>query len=88
MDQVKRQEPSLQVNVPAMPDRADVEEVEFIEFATNKAGATELANLLRVLGFREVGRHISKDVALYRQGEINIVVNCPASALMGPNRLN
>jgi len=88
MDQVKRQEPSLQVNVPAMPDRADVEAVEFIEFATNKAGATELANLLRVLGFREVGRHVSKDVALYRQGEINIVVNCPASALMGPNRLN
>jgi len=41
-----------------------------------------------VLGFREVGRHVSKDVALYRQGEINIVVNCPASALMGPNRLN
>lgn len=27
------------------------------------------------MGFREVGRHISKDVTLYRQCDINLVVN-------------
>lgn len=75
MDQVKREEPSLDFNAPPMPDRVEVEAVEFIEFATNKAGATELGGLLRVLGFSEVGRHVSKDVTLYRQGAINVVVN-------------
>jgi len=75
MDQVKREEPSLDFDAPPMPDRVEVEAVEFIEFATNKAGATELGGLLRVLGFSEVGRHVSKDVTLYRQGAINVVVN-------------
>ena len=75
MDQVRREEPALQLSVPPMPDRIGVEGVEFIEFAANRHGANELGALLKVLGFREAGRHVSKDVALYRQGEINIVIN-------------
>jgi 4-hydroxyphenylpyruvate dioxygenase len=75
MDQVKRGEPSVEGDVPAMPDRIGVEAVEFVEFATNKQGAAELAKLLGALGFSEAGRHVSKDVALYRQSNINIVVN-------------
>lgn len=75
MDQVKREEPSLEIDVPVMPDRVAVEAVEFVEFATNKAGASELARLFGALGFSEAARHVSKDVALYRQGTINIVVN-------------
>jgi 4-hydroxyphenylpyruvate dioxygenase len=31
--------------------------------------------MLRALGFRRAGRHFHKDVALWRQGDINIVVN-------------
>ncbi len=27
------------------------------------------------MGFRKAGRHVSKDVTLYRQGGINLVVN-------------
>ncbi|TIL82091.1 MAG: 3-keto-5-aminohexanoate cleavage protein, partial [Mesorhizobium sp.] len=34
-----------------------------------------LGSLLRMLGFVEAGRHVSKEVTLYRQGEINIVIN-------------
>ena len=75
MDQVQRREPALKVAVPSMPDRIGVDGVEFVEFAANRQGAEELAPLLRTLGFVEVGRHVSKDVSLYRQGEINIVVN-------------
>ncbi len=75
MDQVRREEPALQLSVPPMPDRIGVEGVEFIEFAANRHGANELGALLKVLGFREAGRHVSKDVALHRQGEINIVIN-------------
>jgi 4-hydroxyphenylpyruvate dioxygenase len=75
MDQVRREEPALRLSVPPMPDRIGVEGVEFIEFAANRHGANELGALLKVLGFREAGRHVSKDVALHRQGEINIVIN-------------
>ncbi len=75
MDQVRRAEPALDVSVPAMPDRVGVEGVEFVEFAANPEGAGSLGSLLTTLEFSEAGRHVSKDVTLYRQGEINIVIN-------------
>ncbi|MET0170512.1 MAG: TIM barrel protein [Aliihoeflea sp.] len=75
MDQVRREEPALDLAVPPMPDRIAVEGVEFVEFAANTEGAANLRRLLATLGFSEAGRHVSKDVTLYRQGKINIVVN-------------
>jgi 4-hydroxyphenylpyruvate dioxygenase len=47
--------------------------VEFIEFATSKPQA--LGQVLEMMGFRPVARHRSREVLLYRQGGINIVVN-------------
>jgi 4-hydroxyphenylpyruvate dioxygenase len=52
-----------------------VEGAEFVEFAASDADADELATLIEGLGFRRAGRHRSKDVDLYAQGEINFVVN-------------
>ncbi len=76
MDQVSRSEPAIAAASPRIPDRVDVVEgVEFIEFSANEAGAGEIAGLLQSLGFRKVGRHVSKDVTLYRQGGIKILVN-------------
>ena len=46
---------------------------EFVEFASPNAGVLE--PVLERLGFSEVARHRSKDVSLYRQGEINFIVN-------------
>jgi len=46
---------------------------EFIEFASPSPGVFE--PLFERLGFAEIARHRSKDVSLYRQGEINFVVN-------------
>lgn len=46
---------------------------EFIEFASPTAGVLE--PLLEKLGFTEVARHRSKDVSLFRQGNINFIVN-------------
>ncbi len=46
---------------------------EFVEFASPSAGLLE--PVLASLGFAEVARHRSKDVSLYRQGDINFVVN-------------
>jgi len=46
---------------------------EFVEFAAPVAGVLE--PLFERMGFSLVARHRSKDVVLYRQGEINFIVN-------------
>jgi 4-hydroxyphenylpyruvate dioxygenase len=47
--------------------------VEFIEIATAKPQA--VGHVLEMMGFRPVARHRSREVLLYRQGGINLVVN-------------
>ena len=81
MDQVRREEPALSITAPEMPARVGVEGVAFIEFATDVNGARDIAILLHSMGFRRIGQHISKDVSLYRQGDINIVVNTESTGL-------
>jgi 4-hydroxyphenylpyruvate dioxygenase len=46
---------------------------EFVEFASPTPGLLE--PIFEKLGFTRVAVHRSKDVALYRQGEINFIVN-------------
>ncbi len=75
MDQVRRLEPDIRIPVPDMPDRIAVEGVEFVEFAADEEEAGDLGAMLHTLGFERAGRHISKDVDLWRQGGINIVIN-------------
>jgi 4-hydroxyphenylpyruvate dioxygenase len=75
MDQVRRAEPDIRIPVPDMPDRIPVHGVEFAEFAADETEGAELGGLLHTLGFRRAGRHIAKDVELWRQGAINIVIN-------------
>ncbi|MGB3406937.1 MAG: TIM barrel protein [Jannaschia sp.] len=78
MDQVSRREPGISLTVPDMPDRIRSEGVAFVEFAASKSEAVALAKLLHSLGFQNVGRHISKAVELWQQGEIRIVINTDA----------
>lgn len=46
---------------------------EFIEYTS--PNATELAELFERLGFTAIARHRSKNVTLYRQGDINFILN-------------
>ncbi|MGH8717613.1 MAG: 4-hydroxyphenylpyruvate dioxygenase [Burkholderiales bacterium] len=46
---------------------------EFVEYTA--PDTHELAKLFEQMGFSPVARHRSKDVVLYRQGEINFIVN-------------
>ena len=62
-------------DLPALPPAPVVERVEFVEFAASDADANALVALIEGLGFHRVGRHRSKDVELYSQGAINLVVN-------------
>lgn len=75
MDQVRRLEPDIRIDMPEMPDRVDVDGIEFVEFAADEAEAEVLAGMFRALGFARIGRHVSKEVTLWRQGGINLVIN-------------
>ena len=46
---------------------------EFVEFASPKPGVLE--PLFEMMGFTAVAKHRSKNVTLYRQGEINFILN-------------
>jgi 4-hydroxyphenylpyruvate dioxygenase len=47
----------------------------FLEFGLNDAGAKRISALLEQMGFAFAGRHRSKQVTLYRQSDICLVVN-------------
>jgi 4-hydroxyphenylpyruvate dioxygenase len=49
--------------------------VEFVEFAVDADTQPRLADLFAAMGFEQTRRHRSKDVTLYRQGDVNFVVN-------------
>jgi 4-hydroxyphenylpyruvate dioxygenase len=53
--------------------------IEFIEYFTSKPQA--LGQVLEMMGFRPVARHRSREVLLYRQGEMNIIVNAHGGGL-------
>ena len=46
---------------------------EFVEYAAPDPAA--LGNLFETMGFRAIARHRTKNVTLYRQGEVNFIIN-------------
>jgi 4-hydroxyphenylpyruvate dioxygenase len=58
-----------------------LEGFEFVEFASPTPNLLE--PLFEKMGFALVARHRSKDVVLYRQGDINFIVNREARSLAG-----
>lgn len=75
MDDVRRAEPDIALYAPSMPPRIVSSGIEFIEFTTDTDAAETLEQLLAVLGFAKAGQHVSKQVQLWRQGDINILIN-------------
>jgi 4-hydroxyphenylpyruvate dioxygenase len=60
---------------PPLPRVPKVNCVDFIEFATSDVDHAAVTGLLEGLGFVRSAHHRSKDVDLYLQGGVNIVVN-------------
>jgi 4-hydroxyphenylpyruvate dioxygenase len=58
-----------------LPARTEAEGVGWVEFAVGEAEAAELGRLFRAMGFAHAGRHRSKAVDRYAQGDINLVIN-------------
>jgi 4-hydroxyphenylpyruvate dioxygenase len=60
-------------SVPEPHNPIGMNGIEYIEFTTSKPQA--LGGILERMGFRLVARHRSREVELYRQGPMNLVVN-------------
>ena len=59
--------------VPDLQNPLGFDGIEYIEFATSRPQA--LGGVLEAMGFRPIARHRSREVELYRQGTMNIIVN-------------
>jgi 4-hydroxyphenylpyruvate dioxygenase len=59
--------------VPEPHNPLGIDGLEFIEFATSKPQA--MGGVLETMGFRPIARHRSREVELYRQGTMNVIVN-------------
>ena len=55
--------------------------IEYVEYATSSPQA--VGHVLEMMGFRPVARHRSREVLLYRQGDMNIVVNAHPGVVRG-----
>ena len=64
---------TMRESVPESSNPIGMDGIEYIEFTTSKPQA--LGGLLERMGFRLVARHRSREIELYRQGEMNLVVN-------------
>ncbi len=63
--------------VPEPSNPIGFDGIEFIEYATSKPQA--LGGMLEMMGFRPIARHRSREVELYRQGSMNVIVNAQAA---------
>jgi 4-hydroxyphenylpyruvate dioxygenase len=61
-----------------VPNPLGLAGIEFLEYATTRPQA--LGQVLEMMGFRPVARHRSREVLLYRQGTMNVVINAHASS--------
>jgi 4-hydroxyphenylpyruvate dioxygenase len=59
-----------------LPPRAQCRGIAFAEFAMEESAAASFGTALTALGFVKVGIHKSKAVTRWRQGDVNLVVNC------------
>jgi 4-hydroxyphenylpyruvate dioxygenase len=62
--------------LPELTPRAHCRGIDFVEFAMEEAAAEAFETALGRLGFVKAGIHKSKAVTRWRQGGINLVVNC------------
>ena len=70
---------NLQQHHPEPDNPLGISGIEFIEYAT--ARPLVFGALLEQMGFVAIARHRSREVTLYRQGSMNIIVNADPAAL-------
>lgn len=63
------------------PSPPQYHDTEFVEFAVDKEAEQRLGAILETFGFEATGQHKSKDVTLYQQGDINLILNSQPDTL-------
>src|SRR5574337_1234481 len=67
----------------ALPNPLGIAGIEFVEYATARPQA--FGQVLQMLGFVPGARHRSREVTLYRQGGMNVIVNAHGPAANVPD---
>ena len=70
---------TVRENNPQPDNPLGIDGIEFIEYATSQPVA--LGTLLEQMGFVATARHRSREVTLYRQGSMNLIVNADPRTL-------
>jgi 4-hydroxyphenylpyruvate dioxygenase len=73
---------SLVENNPEPSNPLGMDGIEFIEYSTSEPQA--FGALLQKMGFSAVARHRSREVMLYRQGAMNLIVNAHSASEKTP----
>ena len=75
---------ATQERVPEPSNPLGVDGIEFIEYSTSQPQA--FGALLQKMGFAAVARHRSREVVLYRQGSMNLIVNAHGAGEKAPGK--
>jgi 4-hydroxyphenylpyruvate dioxygenase len=73
----------LAESLPEPTNALGMDGIEFIEYSTAKP--QEFGALLQKMGFAAVARHRSREVMLYRQGGMNLIVNSSEATAATPS---
>lgn len=58
-----------------LPPRQPCRGIEFVEFTVDDAYDAKLTDFVRALGFQKYGVHKSKQVTVWKQGDVKLVIN-------------
>ena len=75
MDDVKKQEPEIPINVIDLPKRGTIDSVSFIEFISRNEEARSIEKQLVSLGFKKTAVHSEKLMTCWEQEQIRIILN-------------
>jgi len=69
---------TVKERLPEPSNALGIDGLEFVEYATSQP--QQFGSLLQKMGFAAVARHRSREVMLYRQGAMNLIVNAHEAA--------
>ena len=73
---------SVKERLPEPSNPLGIDGLEFVEYATSQP--QQFGGLLQKMGFAAIARHRSREVMLYRQGAMNLIVNAHEAASPTP----
>ena len=76
MDDLRRRSDQPSTALPVLPDRVNVEGVQYVELACKPDDLSGIESLLTKVGMVKTATHKSKLVTRFQSGSVNILLNC------------